>query len=128
MTDGRDTGWVRRAAVGIGGGVGAGLRVLVASTVPAGPGGFPLATLAVNLAGALLLGLALGWLLPTGRTRLTSMVCTGLLGALTTFSTFAVEVVDLVDGEPFVALAYVSVSLMAGPVLARAGLRWSRGW
>lgn len=111
-----------------GGGLGAGLRLLVAAAVPVAAGGFPTATLAVNLAGALLLGLALGWLLPRGRSRLTSMVCTGMLGALTTFSTFAVELVELLGAAPFVALAYAMVSLTAGPLLARSGLRWSRGW
>ncbi|MBW3665665.1 MAG: CrcB family protein [Actinobacteria bacterium] len=128
MTSERDTGWTRRAAIAVGGGAGTGVRVLVAAVVPVGAGGFPIATLAVNLAGALLLGIALGLLLPTGRARLTSLICTGALGALTTFSTFAVEVVELVDTAPFVALAYVAISLSTGPVLARAGLRWSRGW
>lgn len=127
MGDVRSTGWPRRAAVAAGGGVGAGIRLLVAATVP-GAGGFPVATLTVNLVGALFLGLALGWLLPTGRTRLTSMVCTGMLGALTTFSTFAVELVELAAGAPAVALTYAGISLTAGPVLARLGLRWSRGW
>jgi CrcB protein len=46
---------------------------------------------------------------------------TGLCGALTTFSTFQVETIDLVDrGRAGVALGYASASLAAGMALAAA--------
>jgi CrcB protein len=57
----------------------------------------PLGTLAANLLGGLLIGLALAWfnrhpgLAPEARL----LVVTGFLGGLTTFSTFSAEVADL---------------------------------
>ena len=61
-----------------------------------------------------------------------SLLGTGVLGAFTTFSTMAVEVVVLVDaGEVWTAGSYLAVSLVAGVALAAGGLalgrsRWSR--
>ena len=49
---------------------------------------------------------------------------TGLLGAFTTMSTFAVEVLRLVDGgERYLAVGYVLTTLVGCPALAWCG--WS---
>jgi fluoride exporter len=81
----------------IGGGLGSGVRYL-ASLLGwrlFGPG-FPAATLAVNVAGCLLIGVAFALAETRGTmsplTRL--LLMTGFLGGLTTFSTFALETVD----------------------------------
>jgi fluoride exporter len=113
------------AVIAVGGGAGTLLRVLVARALPSGVDGFPWDTLLVNLAGSLILGCvvvtALERLGPTRYFR--SLVGTGFCGGMTTFSTFAVEVVLLVrSGRLGVAALYVLVSLVAGLALARAGM------
>jgi len=57
----------------------------------------PLGTLAANLLGGLLIGLAVAWFHrhPGLAPELRLLVITGFLGGLTTFSTFSAEVVDL---------------------------------
>lgn len=79
---------------------------------------YPLSTLVVNLAGCLAWGLLAPRL--TGLAAL--LLVTGLLGGLTTFSTFAVDVVRLVEEErPGLALAYGATSLVGGVALAALG-------
>ncbi|PXW65422.1 fluoride efflux transporter CrcB [Methylobacterium sp. B4] len=78
--------------------------------------GFPWGTLGINVVGSVLMGLVTGWLALRGglpQTRL--FVATGLLGGFTTFSTFSLEAVTLLErGEWPAALAYVLVSVLAG--------------
>lgn len=78
----------------------------------------PVGTLAVNLVGCLLLGAVAGWEGPWA-----TVLVTGGLGALTTFSTFSAEVVDLWrdDGPAF--LVYIGLSLVGGLALAYVGLQ-----
>lgn len=90
-----------------------------------GEGGFPTAILIVNLAGSFLLGYYVA-----RRERAVSARFSlqfwgiGALGAFTTFSTFSVDVVRLLDeGHVIVATLYVLASLVGGLVSAAAGLR-----
>lgn len=109
--------------VATGGALGAGVRWSVGELIERQPGGFPWATLAVNLAGCLLAGIALR-VLVRGSTAWLAAV-TGLLGGLTTYSAFAVETRDLLGADrPAWALAYVLVSVGGGMLaveLGRAG-------
>jgi len=74
--------------------------------------GFPLGTLAVNLSGALLLGVLVG--LGAGGDTL-RLLGTGLLGAYTTFSAWMLETERLVaGGRPRAAAANIAVSLALG--------------
>ena len=105
----RTPGWY--LAVGAGGAAGATARWAVGTTV--GGGAFPVATLAVNIAGCLVLGAVLA---RRGRRSLAAdVVGVGFCGGLTTFSTFAVEVAArLDDGRPAVAAAYLVASVAGG--------------
>lgn len=112
-------------AVALGGALGAILRFSVARWMqPFAYAGFPAPTLLVNLLGSFLLGLvyALGkanWL--QGDYRL--FWATGFLGALTTFSTFAMEGILLVEaGRWKLALVYWFISLICGAALAFLGM------
>ncbi len=86
--------------VAVGAGVGGVLRYVIAGAVQQASGpGFPSGTLAVNIAGGLLLGVIVGlaegrvgWLSPTVKL----LLAVGLCGGFTTFSTFALDTVALV--------------------------------
>lgn len=136
-------------AIALGGAVGALLRFAVSSAVYRRLGrGFPYGTLAVNLIGAFLFGL---WVEALPFERLLglpwrALLLTGALGAFTTFSTFALETLLLIEqGRLLGALANVALStglgllavfwgLLAGRALfiesplAVVGLGWLLPW
>jgi CrcB protein len=97
------------ALVAAGGAVGGLGRAAVGRLVPHDPGTWGWSTLLVNALGAFLLTALLARR-PAEPRRL--LLGTGLLGAFTTFSGFAVDAVLLADaGRPGTAAAYVLVSL-----------------
>jgi fluoride exporter len=115
--------------IAAGGFIGAVARYRVGGWVHArAGGGFPWGTLAVNLSGSFLLGLLLPLLDLSGPTPgLRAFLTVGLLGAFTTFSTFAYEAVMLADdGEYGRAAAYVGLSLGLGLVVIAAGFAVAR--
>jgi CrcB protein len=105
-----------------GGATGAAARWGVTEVIQPEPGSFPWATLLVNLVGCALIGLAARHLVRTSDRWMLGV--TGVLGGLTTYSTFAVETRDLLDaGRSGAALAYVAASVIGGLVaveIARA--------
>lgn len=85
----------------------------------------PLGTLFVNLAGCLLIGVLSGHRGPQAAARLFLVV--GFCGSFTTFSTFALETVQMLEsGHFFRAAAVVLGSVLAGLLLVRAGASLSR--
>jgi fluoride exporter len=81
--------------------------------------GFPLGTFAINISGALLLGLLAGLALSGDALVLAG---TATLGSYTTFSTWMFESQRLVeDGELRLGLLNVLLSLAAGVAAAAAG-------
>lgn len=87
--------WVTYLYVAAGGAVGACLRLLANVTITNWLGkGLPFATLSVNVVGSFFLGIALAWFSQQSDIDddIKLMVSVGLLGALTTFSTFSLEV------------------------------------
>ena len=93
-----------------------------------GPAAFPLGTLAANLLGCFALGLCHIWLverLAPPPLRLGLMV--GLLGALTTFSTYSLESVLLLQQRRYTAaMLYLITSVMLGLAAVAAGMALAR--
>lgn len=114
---GRRPGFWVLAAIALGGALGASARHGLAQLAPVEEGAFPWITLVVNVTGSFLLGAVLVLLLerfPPSR-YLRPFVATGFLGAYTTYSTLAVEIVMLArDGRLATASTYVAASLVAG--------------
>lgn len=104
--------WIQ---VAVGGAIGATLRFGVQAVALRlfGPG-FPVGTMTVNVIGSVLIGLLAAQVL--GRPeliRIQPLLMTGILGGFTTFSTFSLDTLSIVQrGETGKALAYVTASLM----------------
>ncbi len=86
---------------------------------------FPWGTLAVNVAGSLLMGLLAAALARHAEARLFLM--TGVLGGFTTFSAFSLDAVALWErGEAGLALLYVSASVLLSVGALVGGLALGR--
>ena len=118
----------RLAAIYAGGVLGALARVGLAEATPHGPGGWPWATFAVNMAGALLLGYLFARLRDHPEDSLAHpFLTTGICGTLTTFSTMQLELFQMVDGGHLsLAMAYVVATLAAGYAFVRLGIALER--
>lgn len=113
-------------AVAIGGGAGAVSRYWLQQMLAPLFGGLAAwSTLAINVSGAFLLGLALG--LPMARgSALSLMITVGCLGGFTTFSTFAMDAVGLLrTGRLLPGLIYVAASVTLSLVAFALGARLS---
>lgn len=118
--------------VALGGAIGATLRYLAGLGVVRllGHHDFPMAILTVNVIGSFLMGAFVTLAAQKGLTHLSPLVVTGFLGGFTTFSTFSLETVNLIErGDPGQAALYVLLSvgvsigaLVAGIVIARGVL------
>ena len=77
---------------------------------------FPYGTLSVNVVGSFVLGLLAG-----AGPAATVILASGALGSLTTFSTLAVETVELWRRSRRRAIGYASASLVSGVTAAYVG-------
>ncbi|WP_028056557.1 fluoride efflux transporter CrcB [Sphingomonas phyllosphaerae] len=114
-----------------GGAIGAGARHLTGRAMTQALGsGWPWGTLTVNLVGGLLMGVLVGILArhasANGETwRL--LLGVGVLGGYTTFSSFALDAVGMIErGALAAALAYVLLSVAGSIVALFAGLALAR--
>ena len=90
---------------------------------------FPWGTLTVNVAGSFLMGLAFAYLLHRAdpESLLQPLMVVGLLGAFTTFSTFSIETVLLIEsGETGRALLNMLISAGLCVATCAAGLLLGR--
>lgn len=115
--------------VGLGGTVGTAVRMTL--TPPHDAGTFPVATFMINVVGAGLLGLVVERLsrrpsIP-GNQRLGLLVGTGLIGGFTTYSTLALDCVQLAgNGATGTAVAYGFGTLVLGGLASGLGMRVGR--
>jgi len=114
-------------AIGIGGFIGAILRAYTAGVVNhAFKHDIPFGTLTVNLIGSFILGLLIGLIQFSAiqNPYLKSLLTTGMMGAFTTFSTFAVESFFLMkNGLIMESLVYISLNVVGSIILAAAGYK-----
>ncbi len=120
------------ALIALGGALGAVLRYAVSAWAPTAAGTFPWATFAINVVGALGLGLLHAYVPAHPRLprRVRAVLGAGLLGGFTTFSTYAEEArALLVAGHDTLALLYL-LGTLAAAVLAVEAARWAspRRW
>lgn len=109
-------------AVAVGGVLGSEARYLLGVAFAPVPGSWPWTTFWINVTGCLLIGVLYTVLTEPARPHplLRPLLGVGVLGGYTTFSTWSVETVGLVDaGRPGLALTYALVSPVAA-VLACA--------
>lgn len=130
--------FVASALVAVGGAAGSVLRFQAGRWVshligPQAASAFPWATLGVNVAGSFAMGLITAWLArysgaATGGNSMAAepirlLIAVGLLGGFTTFSAFSLDLVVLMErGQPFQAMAYGAVSVLAGLCALYIGL------
>lgn len=117
--------WTMFFAIGIGGFLGAIARAYaVAYTNKYFPIEFPLGILLVNLVGSFLAGVLFAYfsnypLFVNQKAFLT----TGFLGALTTYSTFAIESYLLLGTSIYIAIANITLNLVGTIIAAGSGFK-----
>jgi fluoride exporter len=111
--------------IAAGGAIGSVARWAVGHALPHRPGELAVATVAVNVVGALALGVLMVFILevwpPTRLVR--PFLGVGVLGGFTTFSTYALDTTDLLRlGRPATAAVYLFGTLLVGLLASWAGL------
>lgn len=109
--------------VGIGGAIGAMLRYTITDIMPSDE--LPYGTITVNLLGSLLLGIIFGALAADALINQDNLLLfgTGLLGAFTTMSAFAMETVKLSENEISTAFFYIILTIVGSVGLAWTGYK-----
>lgn len=108
--------------VGIGGALGALARFGVQNWIGSLPNGFPVATLLINIVGSIAMGVLIGVLAkftPQHQNEIRLFVAVGVFGGFTTFSSFSLDAIVLIErGDILLAAVYIVGSVL----LSLAGL------
>jgi CrcB protein len=116
--------WQTILAIGSGGFIGAVLRSYVNGLISQRvPHELPFGTLGVNLIGSFIMGLLIAYFMYTNffSLHVKSFLTTGILGAFTTYSTFAIESFFLLESGS-IGLALINMGLnLFGTVLMAGG-------
>ena len=118
--------------VGIGGALGSiaryGSGVLVGRVWTSS---FPLATLLINIAGSLAMGLFIGYLArttPAWQADARLFVAVGIFGGFTTFSSFSLDAIALIErGEIVQSAIYILGSVVIAILALYVGMQLTRG-
>lgn len=112
-------------AVGFGGFFGAILRFYVGvEMVKSFPNEIPLATLTVNIIGSFIIGLLIALFVTyTPNTLVKLFLVTGFLGALTTYSTFAIESFMLLNNNFWYGILNIVLNLFGTIIAAGSGYK-----
>lgn len=87
---------------------------------------FPLATLLVNLIGSFLLGWCSSYFqkLKKVPANIKTAITTGIIGSFTTFSTFCLETIQLIEvGDYWIAFIYMIISFLGGLLFVNLGIK-----
>lgn len=116
--------------VGVGGALGAILRVFLIRCMPTTIGGVPIPVLSVNVMGCFLAGICTMILsLKIPSPRLYYLIVSGFLGGFTTFSAFAIDVGRLYEKHLYVEiLTYIIANLLLSVLAFFIGARLTQYW
>ena len=112
--------------VGIGGALGAMARYWAGTAIGSLSNGFPTATFLVNIVGSIAMGLLIGFLAratPQYQNEIRLFVAVGIFGGFTTFSTFSLDAIALIErGDYLLAAVYIVGSVLFALVGLMLGL------
>jgi fluoride exporter len=117
---------VKFLIVALGGAIGAVARYSVSLLVTNQK--WPAATFIVNVIGSFIIGAFMAWQIKSSNTNNSHvwqlLIATGICGGFTTFSTFSLETVNLLQQQKFtVAILYATVSLIVCVLATFLGLK-----
>ena len=119
--------WQTILAIGSGGFIGAVLRSYLNGVISHRvPHELPFGTLGVNLIGSFIMGILIAYFMYSTlfSVHMKSFLSTGILGALTTYSTFAIESFLLFEGGSiFLALTNMLLNVLGTVVMAGIGYK-----
>ncbi len=120
--------WSVLGTISAGGAVGALARYGIGVAFPHDGSGFPWATFAINVSGCFLIGVLMTIITLTFAHRLVRpFLGVGVLGGYTTFSTYTVDIQQLLDAkEAATALAYLASTIVAALVAVWIGVVLAR--
>lgn len=112
-------------SVAFGAAIGGILRFMISFWFRSDAGKFPYATCFINIIGSFLLGVIIAWSLKHSMPSSVKLfLATGFCGGFTTFSTFSLDWLGLMQsGQSMTGLSYILISVIGGLVFAWIGYR-----